>query len=58
MWRERLATLLRSLDDATLAQEAQSVCEDAATTEEAGRAMLTRVLHTIDVQDEAHGIPF
>ncbi len=50
-WRGRLVGLLEGLQDATLAQEAQSMLEDADVTDDAGQAFVLRVLNALDAQD-------
>jgi hypothetical protein len=57
-WREELASLLKSLEDTALSQEAGSLLEDAEVNDRDGDAMLQRVMNALDVQDEQAGLPF
>lgn len=57
-WRGMLAGLLPSLDDATLAQEAGSVLENADATDSEGNEMVSRVLNALEAQDERAEQPF
>jgi hypothetical protein len=57
-WRDMLASLLKSLKDVTLTQEALNLLEDAEVNDSDGDAMLQRVMNALDAQDEQAGLPF
>lgn len=57
-WRTSLNALLPSLEDATLAQEGQSMLVDPEVSDEAGQAMVLRLLDALTLQAEQSGLPF